>query len=151
MTSSDDAQLPFLLVSAFRGLVDSVHAHLETVGFPGVRSTHGFAMQAIGDGCTGVELAHRLGVSKQAAAKTAAALEEMGFISREPSTADRRERILRPTDRGREMLRLSGEAFRREVGAWRARLGDGPVDATVATLAAAARGHSAIDPDGWGG
>ena len=137
MAPIDDVAMPFLLMSAFRGLVDAVHADLEEAGFPGVRATHGFAIQAVGEGCTSVELGVRLRVSKQAATKTAAGLEAMGFITRGPSATDRRERILTPTPHGREMLQRSAASFRREVAQWRERVGDRKVDATLATLAAA--------------
>ncbi len=137
MAQIDDVAMPFLLMSAFRGLVDAVHADLEEAGFPGVRATHGFAMQAVGEGCTSVDLGVRLGVSKQAATKTAAGLEAMGFITRAASPTDRRERILTPTKRGREMLHRSAGSFRREVARWRENVGDQDVDTTLATLAAA--------------
>ena len=150
MAHPDDVAMPFLLMSAFRGLVDAVHAQLYEAGFADVRATHGFAMQAIGQECTSVELGARLGVSKQAAAKTAATLETMGLITREPGVADRRERILRPTSRGRDMLTRSGAAFEAEVGKWRTHVGDSRVDATLATLAAAPRGQrSPTDLSEW--
>ena len=50
MAQIADVAMPFLLMSAFRGLVDAVHARLDEAGFAGVRATHGFAMQAIGEG-----------------------------------------------------------------------------------------------------
>ncbi|ROS30854.1 MarR family winged helix-turn-helix transcriptional regulator [Cellulomonas sp. PhB150] len=141
MDPADDVAMPFLLMSAFRALVDAVHLDLAAAGFPDVRASHGFAMQAIGTGCTSVQLGERLGVSKQAAAKTARSLEEMGFVTRTASGADRRERILAPTERGETMLRLSARAFRHEVRAWRARAGDANVDATLTTLGVAPRGR----------
>jgi len=133
--------MPFLLMSAFRGLVDAVHAELAAAGYPGVRATHGFAMQAIGSGCTSVELGDRLGVTKQAATRTAASLEELGLVTRERSTTDRRERLLVPTARGRRMLELSGRSFAAQVAQWRARVGDAAVDATLTTLAHADHGR----------
>lgn len=129
--------MPFLLMSAFRGLVDAVHLELEGAGYPGIRAGHGFAMQAIGGSCTSVELGERLGVSKQAATKTARALEGMGLVSRGQNAHDGRERLITPTSRGREMLRLSAAAFKRLVQEWRERVGDENVDATLTTLAAA--------------
>ncbi|TWP33303.1 MarR family winged helix-turn-helix transcriptional regulator [Leekyejoonella antrihumi] len=141
MDSTDDLAMPFLLMSAFRGLVDAVHAELEAAGYPDVRAAHGFAMQAIGRGCTGVELAERLGVSKQAAAKTAHALERMGLISRVQSPRDRRERLLAPTARGEDMLRRSAAAFGRQIKDWRTRVGDDHVSATLTTLAHATPGR----------
>jgi DNA-binding MarR family transcriptional regulator len=134
MDPTDDLALPFLLMSAFRGVVDAVHADLEEAGLPAVRATHGFAMQAIGTGCTSVELGERLGVSKQAAAKTARVLEDMGFITRLPSPTDRRERLLTPTAQGDEMLRRSARAFTHEIHEWRTRVGDSDLNATLRTL-----------------
>ena len=64
-----------LLAGAFRDGVDALHVELAEQGHPEARPLHGFALQAIGpDGCTINELGQRLGVTKQAAAKTAAGL-----------------------------------------------------------------------------
>ena len=67
-------------------------------------------MQAIGDGCTGVELGQRLHVSKQAAAPTAKALETMGLVDRHGDALDRRARIIRPTH---EAVKCCGDPPRR--------------------------------------
>jgi DNA-binding MarR family transcriptional regulator len=136
-----DHAMPFLLISAFRGLVDSVHEHLADAGFPHLRAAHGFAMQAIGNGCTSVELGQRLGVSKQAAAKTARTLEDMGLIERRANPLDGRERILVPTTQGRRMLQLSADGFTRLVGRWRVAVGDANVDAVLTTLTQASHGR----------
>ena len=142
--------MPFLLMSAFRGLVDAVHAELAAAGYPGVRATHGFAMQAIGAGCTSVELGERLGVSKQAAAKTAATLEEMGLLRREPVERDARQKLLVPTPAGRRMLRISASAFRAELARWREDVGDAGVDATLSTLSVvSAGGRGPTDLSDW--
>jgi DNA-binding MarR family transcriptional regulator len=133
--------MPFLLISAFRGLVDGVHERLTQAGFPQLRASHGFAMQAIGKGCTSVELGQRLGVSKQAAAKTARALEEMNLVKRRANPLDARERVLVPTAHGRRMLQLSAQAFAQLVGQWRTTVGDAQVDAVLATLAQADPGR----------
>lgn len=132
--------MPFLLLSSFRSLVDTVHRRLADAGYPGITSTHGFALQAIGEECTSVELGQRLGVTKQAAARTAANLEAAGLIARVPSRTDRRERLLTPTARGRRMLQLSGLYFAEAVAGWRAIAGDEAVDATLATLSRAGAG-----------
>jgi DNA-binding MarR family transcriptional regulator len=150
MDDRDDLAMPFLLMAAFRNLVDAVHAELAEHGFPGVRATHGFAMQAIGQGCTSVELGERLGVSKQAAAKTVAALETMGLVRRDPDERDGRQKLVVPTPAGRRMLSLSADAFRGQLAGWRRQVGDDRVDATLATLAAAATGgRSRMDLSDW--
>lgn len=140
MDATDDLAMPFLLMSAFRNLVDAVHGDVVRRGFPDVRASHGFALQAIGSGCTSVQLGERLGVSKQAAAKTASTLVGMGLIERHPNERDRRERVLRLTPTGRELLRLSAVAFRKELSSWRERAGDAQVDATLATLGLVGQG-----------
>jgi DNA-binding MarR family transcriptional regulator len=123
VTSGDRAgfELPLLLVGAFRSLIDELHRWLAERGHPEARPLHGFALQAIGpDGGTISELGRQLGVSKQAAAKTVTALEQVGYARREPDPADGRAvRVLR-TARGEEMLALSAVFFE----AYRARLAD---------------------------
>jgi DNA-binding MarR family transcriptional regulator len=105
-------ELPFLLVAAFRSLIDELHRTLAASGHDQARPLHGFALQAIGpDGSTVSELGRRLGVSKQAAAKTVASLERVGYVSREPDPADGRAVRLRRTARGHEMLDLSAAFF----------------------------------------
>lgn len=142
--------MPFLLMRAFRSMVDTVHEGLAERGFPGIRAHHGFALQAIGSGCSSVQLGERLGVSKQAATKTARSLEELGLVERRDNWADRRERRLVITRRGKRLLALSAEGFRAEVARWRAEVGDEYVDATLATLASTARGGRAdTDLSDW--
>lgn len=149
MEPIDDVATPFLLISAFRSLVDAVHEELATEGLHGVRASHGFAMQAIGPGCTSVQLGDRLGVSKQAATKTAHALEDLGLVTRTPNAQDRRELLIAPTDRGRHMLQRSATAFRAQLRLWRTRVGDDQVDATLATLAAVSGNANLTDLSEW--
>jgi DNA-binding MarR family transcriptional regulator len=105
-------ELPFLLLGAFRSLIDELHRTLADNGHDQARPLHGFALQAIGpDGSTTSQLGRRLGVSKQAAAKTVASLERIGYIHREPDSADARAVRLRRTARGHEMLALSASFF----------------------------------------
>ena len=112
-------ELPLLLVGAFRSLIDELHRALSESGHHEARPLHGFALQAIGrDGCTASALGRRLGVSKQAAAKTVASLERVGYVRREPDPGDARAVRLQRTARGEEMLALSAAFF----AAYRTRL-----------------------------
>lgn len=150
MVEPDDLSMPFLLTAAFGGLVEAVHADLAEAGYPGIHARHGFAMQAIGSGCTSTELGARLGISKQAATKTAGALERLGLIERLPDPADRRARTLTPTPRGRAMLEQSARFFRRHLRDWRARCGDDAMDTTLRTLALAdPPRRGALDVSAW--
>lgn len=114
MSSSERAgfELPLLLLGAFRSLIDELHGTLAESGHSEARPLHGFALQAIGpDGITASELGRRLGVSKQAAAKTVASLERVGYVCREPDPEDGRAVRLLGTPRGEEMLSLSAAFF----------------------------------------
>lgn len=117
-------ELPLLLVGAFRALIDALHVELAKQGHPDARPIHGFALQAIGpDAITLSELGRRLGVSKQAATKTAAGLERLGYIAREPHPTDARAIQLRRTPHGEEFLALSAEIFQRLHTDWASELG----------------------------
>lgn len=146
-------ELPLLLIGAFRAIVDELHAELAKLGHPDARPLHGFALQAVGpDGTTVSELGRRLGVSKQAAAKTAAGLERIGYVAREPHPTDARANRLRRTPRGEEMLRLSAEIFTRlragwieEIGAQRMRA----LEDDLAHMLGTAGGTKLGDLPGW--
>jgi DNA-binding MarR family transcriptional regulator len=105
-------ELPLLLAGAFRAIIDGLHAELAEAGHPQARPLHGFALQAIGpDGVTLSELGRRLGVTKQAAAKTVANLEQVGYIERVPHPQDQRAVLIRRSAAGEEMLLLSARIF----------------------------------------
>lgn len=145
-----DNAVPFLLLASFRGLIDELHRRLAERGFGDVRAIHGMAMQAVGSGCTATELAKRLGVSKQAAAKTAQALGALELLHSEINPHDRRERRLNPTPRGNLMLAESGRILTELVGTWRETVGDDDVDITIRTLAATDHGRrSMTDVSDW--
>lgn len=112
MDTSPGAQLAKLLLSTFTALVDVVVAELEREGHPGVTATHAFALEAIDDGAQSAsELARMLGVSRQAAAKTIAALEELHYLDRHDDPEDARRKRLTVTARGNEMISIGARTF----------------------------------------
>lgn len=118
-------ELPLLLAAAFRTLIDGLHDQLAARGHPDARPIHAFALQAIGpDGATVSELGRRLGVSKQAAAKTAASLERLAYVTRQPHPTDARALQLRRSPRGEELLSLSAEIFEQLRNSWKHQLSD---------------------------
>jgi len=146
-------ELPLLLVGAFRALIDELHAELATLGHPEARPLHGFALQAVGpDGVTISELGRRLGVTKQAAAKTAATLEGLGYVERAPDPDDQRAWRITRTTRGDDLLERSAECFERLRATWVATLGGDRVRALekdLRTMVAAAGGPKLGDLPGW--
>ena len=154
ISSSEDGagyELPLLLLSGFRAVIDEAHEELAARGHPGLRPGHGFAMQAIGvSGATAADVGRRLGVSKQAAGKTIDRLAELGYAERGGESADRRRKLIRLTPRGTEALALSAAAFDHVRARWTGLLGADRVAALQADLRAVATGQALrLDIPGW--
>lgn len=124
-----------LLLGGFHTMVDDVVAGLDRRGHAGVRPVHEFALRAIDGGAeTASELGRRLAVSKQAAAKTIAALEALGYVSRDADPQDARRKRLRVTDRGHEMMSVGGGLFDEVRARWAAQIGAQELDRLQARL-----------------
>lgn len=146
-------ELPLLLAAAFRALIDELHDELRSQGHAGVRPVHGFALQAVSrEGTSVSELGRRLGISKQAAAKTVSGLEGLGYLAREPDPQDGRAQRLFVTGHGEDCLRTSAEIFERLRARWVAQLGQDQVTAledTLEALAGPATSSRLGDLPGW--
>lgn len=146
-------ELPLLLFSGFRSLIDQLHAELARQGHPDFRPAYGFAMQAIGsDGTTASELGRRLGVSKQAAGKTVDRLVRLGYVERASDAVDARRKSIRLTQHGIDALSRSAtifdalrEQWARQLGARRLR----DVEDALRTVIPAT--GFALDVPGWFG
>ncbi len=112
---------------------------------------HDFALRAILSGADNAsELGRRMLVTKQAAAKTIAVLEERDYVAREPDATDGRRMRLQVTDHGFAMLR-EGEAIFDELRErWEQQVGVGPLPEIEETLQQLV-GNSAVrlDAPGW--
>jgi DNA-binding MarR family transcriptional regulator len=152
MSAERGWELPLLLVSAFRAIVEELHDELADAGHPGARPIHGFALQAIGrDGVTVSELGRRLGVTKQAAAKTVTNLETLGYVHRVAHPEDQRAALVKRAALGDEMLALSAEIFGRIRAEIAQRLGEAQLEALEAALnrITAERSPKLGDLPGW--
>lgn len=146
-------ELPLLLFSGFRSIIDDLHAELARRGHQDMRPAHGFALQAIGiAGATATEAGRRLGISKQAAGKTVDRLEELGYVHRSGDNADRRRKIVRLTPRGIEALTLSAMIFEDIHARWAAELGAERLDGVEGALREMTPGETfRLDVPGWFG
>ena len=96
---------------------------------------HEFALRAIAGGAdTASALGRRLSVSKQAAAKTIAALEQLGYVAREPDAADARRKRIAVTPRGHELMEVGGALFDDVRARWAARIGEAELQRLEAHL-----------------
>lgn len=135
MEVSEGAKLAQLLIGSFQVMVDEVVGYLAESGHPGVTSSLEFALVAIDDGATTAsELGRRLGISKQAAAKSISALEQLGYVARTVDFNDRRRAVLQVSERGREMVALGATRFDEIRQRWRASLQPGEAEIVEAAL-----------------
>src|ERR1700690_4285196 len=149
--SRSGADLALLLLGGFRSLVDATSAELARRGYEDVRPVHDFAMRAITAGAGNAsELGRRMSVSKQAAAKTIAVLQERGYVARDTDPRDARRKRLQVTALGFDVLR-EGEAIFDELrDQWEQQIGPGELE-TFETQLAALVGAVPVrfDTPGW--
>lgn len=151
MSPRSGADLALLLLGSYRNLVDEVVRELANRGYPDARPSHEYAIRAIRAGADSAsDLARRLAVTKQAAAKTIAALVERGYVTTETDPTDVRRKTVRLTEHGTGLI-TEGTAIFDEVRArWEARLGVAEL-ATLEAQLAQFVGDSPVDLDapGW--
>jgi DNA-binding MarR family transcriptional regulator len=122
--SRSGADLALLLLGGFRNLVDAVRAELAVRGHADIRTVHDFAIRAIAGGADNAsELGRRMAVSKQAAAKTIAVLQERGYVARDVDPEDARRKRLQVTPQGFDMLREAETIFDDLRDQWARRIG----------------------------
>ncbi len=108
--SRSPADLGILLTLALRGFVDQLHSELDEQGFADVRPAFGVVFRSLRDGPLRLtELAARLGVTKQAAAKVVEEMVELGLVRRRDSASDARAKLLSLTPRGRRAMAAAAE------------------------------------------
>ena len=150
MTERPGYELPLLLLGAFRQTIETLHETLAERGFPEARPAHGLALQAIGpDAVTVSELGRRLGVSKQAAAKTVSRLEAIGYVTRQRDPHDARAQLVFRSARGNAMLLETARILEDQKAALVATLGAERYGATVDGLRQIAKGASLVDVLAW--
>jgi DNA-binding MarR family transcriptional regulator len=87
---------------------------LTASGGPGLRPGFAPVLQRLRDGGLAVSrLADQLGVSPQAASRTTAALDDLGYVARTPSTTDGRSKVVALTARGLALLEEGADTLAR--------------------------------------
>jgi DNA-binding MarR family transcriptional regulator len=99
--------LPWLLVELKEATLDELHRRLREHGHAAIREGHGCVFRFIdAEGCRLTDLAERAGYTKQAVGEVVVDLEGLGYVERVPDPGDRRAKIIRLSERGREAQQL---------------------------------------------
>jgi DNA-binding MarR family transcriptional regulator len=92
---------------------DELYARLEEAGHGQLTRLHGAVIAHLDEeGTRATELARRSGRHKQIIGRVVDELEALGYVERRPERADRRAKLVVPTERGREVMRFSDEIIR---------------------------------------
>ena len=103
-----DNNIRRLLVAATRAINRHITSELQQRGYEHTRPGHAALLANLDlEGNSVTEIADRAHISKQAMARLAVELEEMGLITREPSESDGRMLMLRFTRSGKMLVRAS--------------------------------------------
>jgi DNA-binding MarR family transcriptional regulator len=90
---------------------------LAADGYAGLHSRHWTVLAYLDeDGVRATELARLSGRHKQVVGRLVDELEDLGYVERQPDPADRRAKLVVPTERGLEQLRR-GDAIVAEIEA----------------------------------
>jgi DNA-binding MarR family transcriptional regulator len=128
--------LAILLREPFRTMNARLLERLSERGHPDVRSSHGNVLQYLDDGGTRVSLlAERAQMSKQAMAQLVAHLEAHGYVERVPDPGDGRAKLVRATERGREVYAIARELMSEVDARLAERLGEAKLRRLRALLA----------------
>jgi DNA-binding MarR family transcriptional regulator len=104
----DLGHLALFVGYAFAG---AVQERIAEAGFEGLRFSHGFVVQHLIDGERTIgELAERLEVTQQAASKTVAELEALGYLERVADPEDARIHRVRLSARGSAVVAATRKA-----------------------------------------
>jgi DNA-binding MarR family transcriptional regulator len=91
-------------------LQEELFEELAAAGYGDLHPRHGAVLAYLDeDGVRATELARLSGRHKQIIGRLIDELEELGYVERRPDPADRRAKLIFPTPRGLEQVRLGDE------------------------------------------
>lgn len=102
-----------LLTEVKTAVSEELYGRLHEAGHGEIRPAHGCVFGFIGrtGGTRLTALADRSGLTKQAVGEAVADLERLGYVERVPDPDDGRAKIIRLSERGREVAATAEEIF----------------------------------------
>jgi DNA-binding MarR family transcriptional regulator len=91
-------------------LQDELFTRLAAAGYDDLQPRHGAVLAYLDeDGIRATELARLSGRHKQIVGRIVDELEQLGYVERRPDPQDRRAKLIFPTERGLDQVRLGDE------------------------------------------
>jgi len=91
-------------------LQDELFARLAEAGYDDLHPRHGAVLAYLDeDGIRATDLARLSGRHKQIVGRIVDELEQLGYVERRPDPGDRRAKLILPTERGLDQVRLGDE------------------------------------------
>ncbi|HEX4815733.1 MAG TPA: MarR family winged helix-turn-helix transcriptional regulator [Nonomuraea sp.] len=108
-----DAGLGMLVARLMFAVQDELYQRLAAAGYDDLRPNHGVVMAYLDhSGTRATDLATRSGRQKQLIGRVVDELEVLGYVERCPDPADRRAKLVVPTERGRAAMNLSDKIMK---------------------------------------
>lgn len=113
----------------FQAVVARIYDGLMAAGYADMGPAHYVVFQHLPlEGMHLTELAERAQITKQSMGYLVDYLAERGYVERVPDPVDRRAKLVRYTERGREVDRVAREIVQRLEQEWAFRLGEHKMD-----------------------
>jgi DNA-binding MarR family transcriptional regulator len=124
-TPEDQRLIGALLRIPFQAVVARIYEGLMEAGYSDMGPAHYVVFQHLPlEGMHLTELAERAQITKQSMGYLVDYLQERGYIERVPDPVDGRAKLVRYTERGRELYRVARQIVRRIEQDWACRLGE---------------------------
>jgi DNA-binding MarR family transcriptional regulator len=139
--------LPALMDLAVDAMFVDFRKSLEETPYNDLRPTHGCVFRFVhGDGMRLTELASRAGLTKQSVGEIADDLAKLGYIERFPDPTDKRAKLIRLTEKGKEAQRTGFSLFAKLEADWATAFGADRIEAlrTLLEEVAIAKAPSAV-------
>jgi DNA-binding MarR family transcriptional regulator len=128
------------------GLTRELVRRTAEAGFDDLRPRHGAVFAYLDEeGIRLADLARLAGRNKQTVAAIVDELESLGYVTRADDPADRRAKLILPTERGRRRMRLGDEIVAEIERRHQARLGRTAYATFVRTLAEITAQEDAVE------
>jgi DNA-binding MarR family transcriptional regulator len=126
---ADEPNVGVLMFIAYRALENQAFAALAAAGHTDITRAQGTLMQRVGEaGSRLTELAESAQVTKQTAGYLVDQLERAGYLERAPDPTDARARLIRLTDKAKQIRPIADRAVADEQARWTAHLGKRRMD-----------------------